>query len=139
MDAAILQTVGEIAGIGGLSLGVVLLLFRDVIRKNIFPRLGVQEAYKLLRLIVILVFMIGIAGLAAWVATAREPSGGYRSAHLSPKDQDRFDYELSAGNWCLQNHRPQEALAHYAEAAKLDQNNPEIQRGVTAAQLQLGR
>jgi len=138
MDTAILKTVGEIAGIGGLSLGVVLLLFRDVIRKNIFPRLGVQEAYRLLRLIVVLVFMIGIAGLAAWVVTARD-GGGYHPAQLSPKDKDTFDYELSAGNWCVQNHRPQEALAHYAEAAKLDQNSPEVQRGVAAAQSQLGR
>ena len=63
MDAALLKTLAQIAGIGGLRLGVVLLLFRDVIRKNIFPRLGVQEAYKLLRLIVILVFIIGVAGL----------------------------------------------------------------------------
>jgi tetratricopeptide (TPR) repeat protein len=72
MDPAILKTVGEIAGIGGISLGVVLLLFRDVIRKNIFRKLGVPEAYRLLRLIIVLVFLIGIAGLAAWVVTKRD-------------------------------------------------------------------
>ena len=74
MDSAILKTVGEIAGIGGISLGVVLILFRDVIRKNIFPKLGVAEAYRLLRLIIILVFLIGIAGLTAWVVTKRDSS-----------------------------------------------------------------
>ena len=74
MDPAILKTVGEIAGIGGISLGVVLILFRDVIRKNIFPKLGVAEAYRLLRLIIILVFLIGIAGLTAWVVTKRDNS-----------------------------------------------------------------
>jgi hypothetical protein len=138
MDPTILKTVGEIAGIGGLSLGVVLLLFRDVIRKNIFPLLGVVEAYKLLRLIVILVFMIGVAGLAAWVYTTQVGSE-YQPAHLSSENKVKFEYELSAGNWCVQNHRPQEALAHYAEAAKLDPKNPDIQKGITSAQLQLGR
>ena len=39
MDANLLQTLGQIAGIGGLSVGVALLVFRDVIRKNIFPKL----------------------------------------------------------------------------------------------------
>src|SRR5579863_6947943 len=74
MDPAILKTVGQIAGIGGISLGVVLILFRDVIRKNIFPKLGVAEAYKLLRLIIVLVFLIGIAGLTAWVITRAQAS-----------------------------------------------------------------
>jgi len=74
MDPAILKTVGEIAGIGGISLGVVLILFRDVIRKNIFPMLGVSEAYKLLRLIIVLAFLIGTLGLAAWVVTKHDAS-----------------------------------------------------------------
>ncbi len=39
MDADVLKVVGQVAGIGGLALGVFLLLFRDIIRKNIFPKL----------------------------------------------------------------------------------------------------
>jgi hypothetical protein len=69
MDSAILKTFGEIAGIGGLSLGVVLLLFRDIIGKKIFPELPPASAYRLLRLMVVFVFVIGIAGIAAWVVT----------------------------------------------------------------------
>ncbi|MGO9263233.1 MAG: hypothetical protein ACLQU1_44180 [Bryobacteraceae bacterium] len=69
MDSTILKTVGEIAGIGGLSLGVVFLLFREVIRKKIFPQLTRPQAYKLLVLIIVLAFAIGIAGLGAWVLT----------------------------------------------------------------------
>ena len=34
MEAEVLKTVGQIAGIGGISLGVFLLLFRDIIRKK---------------------------------------------------------------------------------------------------------
>jgi hypothetical protein len=55
MDADVLKVVGQVAGIGGLALGVFLLLFRDIIRKNIFSKLPPAEAYRLLRLITVLV------------------------------------------------------------------------------------
>lgn len=67
MDASILKTVGQVAGIGGISLGVLLLLFRDIIRKNIFPTLASEEAYRLLRLITVAVWSVALAGIGAWV------------------------------------------------------------------------
>lgn len=63
----LLLKVGQIAGIGGISLGILLLLFRDVIRKNIFPMLGQAQAYHLIKLVVILTFSISALGLGAWV------------------------------------------------------------------------
>lgn len=67
MDAGVLHAVGQVAGIGGLALGVFLLLFRDIIRKNIFPRLPPAEAYRLLRLITGAVWSVAIIGIVAWV------------------------------------------------------------------------
>jgi hypothetical protein len=67
MDAAVLKAVGQVAGIGGLALGVFLLLFREIIRKKIFPKLPPAEAYRLLRLITLAVWSVAIAGIAAWV------------------------------------------------------------------------
>ncbi|WP_192253571.1 hypothetical protein [Mesorhizobium silamurunense] len=67
MDAAVLKAVGQVAGIGGLALGVFLLLFREIIRKKIFPKLPPAEAYRLLRLIVIAVWSVAVVGIAAWV------------------------------------------------------------------------
>ena len=49
MDTELIKTVGQVAGIGGVALGVFLLLFRDLIRKQIFPMLAKREAYRLLR------------------------------------------------------------------------------------------
>jgi hypothetical protein len=69
MEAELLKTVGQIAGIGGLALGVFLLLFRDIIRKQIFPQLAKRDAYRLLQLIAILVFLIAAIGLAVYVCT----------------------------------------------------------------------
>lgn len=67
---SILETVGKIAGIGGLALGVFLLLFRDIIRKIVFPSFTKQQAYRFLRLIAVLVWTMAIAGLMAWTYTA---------------------------------------------------------------------
>jgi N-acetylneuraminic acid mutarotase len=58
---------GQVAGIGGLALGVFLFLFRDIIRKNIFPTLNPEDAFRLLRLILVLIWGISFAGLIAWV------------------------------------------------------------------------
>lgn len=67
MDAELLKSVGQVSGIGGIALGVLLLVFRDVIRKNIFPKLTKEQAYKLLRFIILLTFLVALAGIGAWV------------------------------------------------------------------------
>lgn len=70
METNILKILGQIAGIGGISLGVLLILFRDIIRKNIFPKFKDEKlAYRLLRLIVIVVWSVAIVGIGAWVYT----------------------------------------------------------------------
>src|SRR2546423_14908764 len=43
-----------------------------IFRKNIFPTLTSTQAYKLIRLIVILAFSIAVCGIAAWVYTRSE-------------------------------------------------------------------
>jgi hypothetical protein len=63
----VLGTVGKIAGIGGIALGVFLLIFRDVIRRKIFSRLPAAETYRLLRLIIVLTFLIACLGVFAWI------------------------------------------------------------------------
>lgn len=67
----ILEIMGKVAGIGGLALGTLLLLFRDVIRKNIFSNLTRDQSYRLIRLILILVWSIALAGIAAWLVGPR--------------------------------------------------------------------
>ena len=71
MDAELLKVVGQVAGIGGLALGVFLLLFREVIRKKIFPMLPPAEAYRLLRLIIVAVWSVAVVGIAAWFFSAQ--------------------------------------------------------------------
>lgn len=67
MDAELIRIVGQIAGIAGLAIGVLLLVFRDVIRKEIFPRLTRERAYQIIRLLIILTFLVALTGIGAWV------------------------------------------------------------------------
>jgi acyl carrier protein len=60
------QTLAGAAGLAGLSLGVVLLIFRDIIKKNIFPKLSSEHAYGILRLIIKLTFAVGVLGMCLW-------------------------------------------------------------------------
>jgi hypothetical protein len=70
-----LKAMGAVAGIGGLALGVVLILFRDVIRQILvkFPGISRQHAYQLIRLFLILVWSIGVIGIGAWVTLELQP------------------------------------------------------------------
>src|SRR5215470_16948403 len=67
MDAELLKTLGQVLGIGGLALGIFFLLFREVIRKSIFPTLKKDDAYRLLQLISVLIWSVAVIGIAAWI------------------------------------------------------------------------
>src|SRR5260370_15824170 len=95
MDASLFKTLGQIAGIGGIAFGVVLLVFRDVIRKNIFPTLDAKDAYKLIRLVVVLVFVLGFVGIGVWawaqyISQHSEAGDGSKRAPVPFRTEFRF-------------------------------------------------
>jgi len=92
MELELFKAIGQVAGIGGISLGVVLILFRDVIKKNIFPKLTQDQAYKLLRLLIILTCSIGITGIIAWVypSNNKNNSNSNNKQVLNIDDQDNL-------------------------------------------------
>jgi len=51
---------GNIAGIAGIALGIFLLLFGEVIRKNIFASLTKKQSYTIIILILVLVWSISV-------------------------------------------------------------------------------
>lgn len=75
MDTELLNTVGQIAGIGGLALGTFLILFREIIRKSIFPTITKEHAYRLLRLIAFFVWTVALVGIGAWAWTEKNSGG----------------------------------------------------------------
>jgi hypothetical protein len=74
MDTHLLELAGKIAGLAGISVAAALLLFREVIRRNILPRLSQRDAFSLIRLLCILMFILSACGIATWgyIQTVRE-------------------------------------------------------------------
>jgi len=88
----------EISGIGGIALAVFLILFREILRKNIFPTLKKEDAYKLLVLIAMLVWTIAVIGIGAWLYTysrirTDEGLDKFGIAHNKPTDTISLDEE----------------------------------------------
>src|SRR5258708_11061824 len=67
MDAGIFKTLGATAGLAGLAIGLILLLYREIVRKNVFPALSKRDAYRLLRAIAVLSWSVAIVGIVSWV------------------------------------------------------------------------
>jgi tetratricopeptide (TPR) repeat protein len=65
-----LVTLGQTLGLAGVAVGVFFLLFREVLRKNIFPMLDRGRSYKLLRMVIIIVFAFSIS--IATIATVAQ-------------------------------------------------------------------
>lgn len=73
METETLKVVGQVAGIGGIALGVFMLLFRDLIRQvfqKVFPQLTKQQAAEIIKLAMILIWSLAIVGILAWVGVS---------------------------------------------------------------------
>lgn len=82
MDADLLRNAGMVAGIGGIALAVLMTVFREVIRKNIFPRLDPQAGYRLLRMVLFMTWSVAIIGVGAWFMTKRADNPGMTGTPL---------------------------------------------------------
>ncbi len=67
LDGETLKAVGQTAGLAGIAIALATFVFRDIIRRNIFPNLTRMQGYRLLRLIVVLSSVLAALGIAAWV------------------------------------------------------------------------
>jgi ABC-type transport system involved in multi-copper enzyme maturation permease subunit len=67
-ESGLLVTLGKIAGIGGISIGVLFLLFLNLIRQKFLPNLDPNQAYNLLLLFMLFTFGIASAGVAVWAS-----------------------------------------------------------------------
>ena len=70
MDYNLFKVVGAVAGIGGVALASVVYIFREIIRKEIFPQLTKDQGYMLLNRIVSLIFVVGLLGVIAYVVVS---------------------------------------------------------------------
>lgn len=63
----LLKSLGQIAGIGGIAFGVLLLIFQGIIGiRRLFPQLTQQDAYRLLRLMAVLCSVVVFSGIVVY-------------------------------------------------------------------------
>jgi len=105
MDKEILEIFGKIAGIGGLSLGVMLLIFRDFLAKKIFSTLTKEQSFKLLRLLLILTWSIAIVGISAYIyniyANAKAKDSSSSLSKVVIMDSPLRDVVYDINSWKL--------------------------------------
>jgi hypothetical protein len=116
IDGTLIREIGQIAGIGGLALGTLALVFREVIRKNIFPNLTKNHAFQIIRLILILTFSIAALGISAW-AFAPRPSPELKPLSRPQKESGVQD-ELEAHLALIDSARYSDAYDAMSSAAK---------------------
>ena len=76
------EVLGTIAGIGGLSIGILIVIFKEILRLKIFPKLKKEKAYKLLQLIIIFSFTVALTGIIAYLALNLKESKAQESNNL---------------------------------------------------------
>lgn len=73
MDAELIKIFGQVAGIGGLSLGVFLLLAKELVRKAILPTLTKLQATRVILVIAFMAWTLALAGIGAWTYVSVHP------------------------------------------------------------------
>ena len=69
MESKILGYLGKVAGIGGIAVGVLLLVFQGVLKKEFLPQagLGPEQAFAIMLALMILTFGVAGIGVIAWL------------------------------------------------------------------------
>jgi hypothetical protein len=71
----VIETLGKIAGIAGITVGVFFLLVREIIRKHIFPSLNSKQTYNIIRLTLIFTWSVAVIGMILWIVPGRVTTG----------------------------------------------------------------
>jgi len=66
MESTLLESLGQIAGIGGIALGVFLLLFRKLLETIVVPGLTKVHWFKVIITFMVLVWSVAIIGIGSW-------------------------------------------------------------------------
>lgn len=120
MEPDLLGTLGRIAGIGGIALGVFLLLFRDVIRQKIFPQLTKKQSYRILLTFMILTWSVAIAGIVAWMVSRQDSEELSRSRGAQVLTASLWNVELDSKGSLMATTEVPAAVWQLGERAALD-------------------
>ena len=135
MEVSLLEVVGKAAGIGGIGLGVFLLLFRNLIRKLVFPQLTSAQAFHIIKMMMWFIFSIAFAGISAWLASEylRRQEQNVKQAAALPEFSPRLDEKrnlliANTGGSAFNVEREFSSLLKYAVAVSSVENDGSLVR-----------
>lgn len=107
----ILRAVAPYAGLGGISVVLVISVFQGIVKKEVLLRLTGRHAYHIVRLGLWLTFWIGIAGICAWLVTATIQSTAPKEiSPLKPSQQPPYQLPQSHGEETEQSKKPKQPI-----------------------------
>ena len=65
----LLEKLGKVAGIAGIAVGALVLIFGGIIQKNIFPGMTKEQGYSIIKMMILAASALAMRGIAAWVYT----------------------------------------------------------------------
>jgi hypothetical protein len=89
MDIKLFEQLGKIAGLAGVSVGLLLLIFQAVIKKLNFPKLNTSQATRIIREILYITAFIAVMGIAAWVYSNRKITSLTITGHVMEMDSKK--------------------------------------------------
>ena len=93
MESHWIEQAIKTAGLSGIAMIVFLILFRELIRRDIFPVLTKDQAYRIIKLFLVLASVVTVAAIAAWVFVLKPRTE--RSPVPSVKISPLNGYELA--------------------------------------------
>lgn len=76
----LLEKLGKIAGIAGIAVGALVLIFGGIIQKNIFPGMTKEQGFRVIRMMIISASVLAIMGIVAWVYTSYQSGQAEKEA-----------------------------------------------------------
>ena len=69
MEATLLERLGKVAGVGGISIGAALLIFKDILGHKFLAETGLapQQAFAVVIALMVLTFGIAGVGILGWL------------------------------------------------------------------------
>lgn len=82
----LLEKLGKVAGIAGIAVGALVLIFGGIIQKNIFPNMTKEQGYSIIKMMILAASALAIMGIAAWVYTDFQKNKQEKKSSLLTKN-----------------------------------------------------
>lgn len=91
MDLTTLETLVQVAAVAGIAIGTFLFIARDIIAKNIFPKLAREYSTKIIVMFAFMAWSLAAVGIGAWTyMESNKRDSLVTSEAISPSDKPSY-------------------------------------------------